>query len=62
VLTGMMAYTHLGPRYETMLAIHILSVEFLMIWLPLGKLMHMFLFVPGRAALGATFERRGVRA
>ena len=62
VLTGLMAFGHVGLRYETMLAVHILSVELLLIWFPFGKLMHTFFFVPSRAQNGAKFERRGVRA
>lgn len=61
VVTGMLAYAHLFARYETMLAIHILSVELLFIWFPFGKLMHAILFIPSRGQLGATFERRGVK-
>jgi nitrate reductase gamma subunit len=61
LVTGVMAYAHLGLRYETMLAIHILSVELLLIWFPFGKLMHTFLFIPTRAQLGAFFQRRGVK-
>jgi nitrate reductase gamma subunit len=62
LVTGMMAFAHVGLRYETMLALHILSVELLFIWIPFGKLMHMFNFIPSRAQLGAWFERRGVQA
>jgi nitrate reductase gamma subunit len=62
VVTGLMAYAHLGPRYEHMLAIHLLSVELLFVWFPFGKLMHAVLFVPSRAAIGSSFERKGVRA
>jgi len=61
LVTGVMAFAHWGPRYETMLAIHLLSVAALMVWIPFGKLMHMFLFVPSRAQLGVKFERRGVK-
>lgn len=61
LITGFMAFAHLGPRYETMLAIHILSFELLLIWFPFGKLMHAFFFIPTRAQQGAFFERRGVR-
>lgn len=62
LVTGLMAYAHLGPRYETTLALHILSAELLFVWLPFGKLMHMFLFIPSRAQEGVKFERRGVQA
>jgi nitrate reductase gamma subunit len=62
LITGVLAFSHIGLRYETMLAVHILTVELLFIYLPFGKLMHMFTFIPTRAQLGAFFERRGVRA
>jgi nitrate reductase gamma subunit len=62
LLTGIMAYAHFGPRYETMLGIHVLSFDLLLIWFPFGKLMHAFLFVPSRAIEGKAFERKGVRA
>jgi nitrate reductase gamma subunit len=61
LVTGVLAYAHLGLRYETMLAIHILSVELLLVWFPFGKLMHTFFFIPTRAQLGAYFQRRGVK-
>ena len=62
LITGFMAYAHTGPRYETLLALHILSVELLMIWFPFGKLMHAVLVFPARFQIGAAFGRRGVRA
>lgn len=62
VLTGLMAYARLGVRYETMLGIHVLSFDLLLIWFPFGKLMHAFLFVPSRAIEGKAFERKGVEA
>jgi nitrate reductase gamma subunit len=62
LVTGLMAFAHLGPRYETMLAIHLLTVAALMVWIPFGKLMHMLLFIPSRAQLGVKFERRGIEA
>jgi nitrate reductase gamma subunit len=62
LLTGAMAFAHLGPRYELMLAIHILSVELLMIWFPFGKLIHGLTIWPSRYQLGVTFGRRGVKA
>ncbi len=62
LVTGFMAFAHLGPRYETMLAIHILSFEAFLVWFPFGKLMHAFFVIPARAQNGAYFARRGVRA
>ena len=62
LLTGILAYGHLLLRYETMLALHLLSVELLIVWFPFGKLTHALLVFPGRFINGAAFERRGVRS
>ncbi|GAB4510378.1 MAG: hypothetical protein Tsb0026_12090 [Sulfuricaulis sp.] len=59
VVTGLIAVAHLGARYETLIAIHILSFELLLIWFPFGKLMHAFLWAPARAVTGYVFTRRG---
>ena len=61
VLTGLLATTPLAGRYEFLLAIHILSVELLMVWFPFGKLMHSFFWIPSRSATGARFAHRGAR-
>lgn len=51
-----------NPVYPTPLAIHLLSVELLLMWFPFSKLMHAFLVIPGRMQLGAMLARRGVKA
>jgi nitrate reductase gamma subunit len=61
VLTGVAAASHLGARYETLLAIHILSVEALLIWIPFGKLMHWFLVFLTRGQTGAHLSHRGAQ-
>jgi nitrate reductase gamma subunit len=61
VITGLMATMHLVQPYETMLAIHILSVDVLLIWFPFGKLMHAFLAFITRGEMGAQLARRGVK-
>lgn len=61
VLTGLIAVSHLGARYETLLAIHMLSVAALLIWFPFGKLMHAFLVFVTRSETGAFYGRRGVK-
>ena len=61
VLTGLMAAGGVGGRYETILAIHLLSVAILLIWLPFGKLMHTFLFFISRGATGARMSWRGAK-
>jgi nitrate reductase gamma subunit len=60
LVTGLMLYTRLGP--PTMLGIHVLTFDLLLIWFPFGKLMHAFFFIPARYIEGVSFERKGVRA
>jgi nitrate reductase gamma subunit len=62
MVTGLMASAHIGPRYETMLAVHFLSVELLFIWIPFSKLVHMIFWLLSRYRIGAFFERKGVKA
>src|SRR6266498_6016953 len=57
--TGMLAYSHVGGPYQTLLGLHILSVALLLIWFPFGKLMHFFYFFTTRGAEGVQFERKG---
>lgn len=61
VLTGLLAVAHIGPRYETMLALHILSFEAFLVWFPFGKLMHSVIVFGSRYTTGFTFTRRGAR-
>jgi hypothetical protein len=41
------------------LAVHLLSVEAMLIWLPFGKLSHAFLIFISRGITGAAFARKG---
>lgn len=59
LVTGMLAYAHLGAPYQTLLAVHILSVELLLVWFPFGKLMHSFTIFIARGVTGMSFERKG---
>jgi nitrate reductase gamma subunit len=61
VVTGLLAVAHVGARYETLLAIHILSFNVFLVWFPFGKLMHSFLAVGSRYTTGLTFTRRGAK-
>ncbi len=47
--------------YRDPLAIHLMSLELLLVWFPFGKLMHAFLFLPGRMQLATFLGRRGVQ-
>ena len=48
--------------YRGPLAVHLLTLELLLIWFPFGKLMHAFLVLPARMQLATFFGRRGVRS
>lgn len=61
VATGMMAVDVDTARTETVLAIHLLAVELMMLWLPFGKLSHVFLLFVSRGLTSAAFARKGIR-
>ncbi|MEZ5841510.1 MAG: hypothetical protein R3D02_14140 [Hyphomicrobiales bacterium] len=62
LLTGYMAFHHLLIRYEGMLALHILSVELLLVVFPFSKLMHTFTLFLARWYTGSAFGRKGVQS
>jgi len=62
LVTGYMAFHRLGIDYTTMLALHILSVELLMIALPLSKLTHAITFALSRYYTGSSNGRRGLQS
>jgi len=61
LLTGYMSYHHLFVPYTTMLALHIISVELLMVMFPFTKLTHAFTFVQSRYYNGMLAGQKGVR-
>ena len=60
VLTGWMAVQHLFLPYTTMLAIHILTVELLLVFLPFTKLFHAFTVFGSRWYNGTVNGHKGV--
>ena len=62
VLTGYLAYNHLLLPYTMMLAVHLLSVELLMVVAPFSKLTHMFSFAMARWHQGYKAGQRGVES
>ncbi len=60
VLTGWMATQHMLLPYTTMLALHILSVEVLLVALPFTKLFHAFTLFGSRWYNGRANAHRGV--
>jgi len=61
-ITGFLVYKHLLLPYTTMLALHILSVEILLIVFPFTKLMHALTLFIARWHSGAEFARKGVES
>jgi nitrate reductase gamma subunit len=59
LVTGLAATAHIGAPYQTLLGLHILSVDVLLIWFPFGKLMHAFYIFPSRGINGAILARKG---
>jgi hypothetical protein len=59
ILTGLMTTAHIGGPYQTLLGLHILSFDVLLIWFPFGKLMHAFYIFPSRAINGTLLARKG---
>ncbi|MGB5611530.1 MAG: hypothetical protein WBM67_02625 [Sedimenticolaceae bacterium] len=62
VLSGYLAYNHLVGPYTLMLALHLLSVELLLVVAPFSKLTHMFSFAMARWYQGYQAGRRGVES
>lgn len=60
LLTGYLAYHHLLLEYTLMLALHILSVELLLVALPFTKLSHVVTLFFARWYNGDAFGRKGV--
>jgi nitrate reductase gamma subunit len=60
LLTGYLAYHHLFVEYTLMLALHLFSVEFLLVLLPFTKLFHTFSVFIARWYNGDFFGRKGV--
>ena len=62
LITGYIAFHRIGMTAPTLLAIHILSVELLLILFPFTKLMHTFTVVLSRWYGGAISGYRGVES
>jgi nitrate reductase gamma subunit len=60
LLTGYLAYHHLIVEYTLMLALHLFSVELLLVLLPFTKLFHTFSLFISRWYNGDFFGRKGV--
>ena len=62
LITGYAACHHMFENYTLTLALHILSVELLLVVLPFSKLFHAFSLFPARWYTGDIAGRKGVAA
>ncbi len=62
LITGYVAYHRIGMSGPSMLAVHIISVELLMVVFPFTKLMHTFTLFMARYYNGAISGYRGVQS
>jgi nitrate reductase gamma subunit len=62
LITGYIAFHRIGMSAPSLIAIHILSVELLMVVFPFTKLMHMFTLILARWYNGAISGYRGVQS
>lgn len=59
MISGVVLVFGIGGRYETLLAIHIISFNALLIWFPFSKLMHAFYIFPSRFINGYMHVKKG---
>ncbi len=62
LFTGYLAFHRIVEPYPTALALHLLSVELMLVIFPFTKLMHTFTAFLGRYYNGAMYGRRGVES
>jgi len=60
VVTGLIAALAPEPK-DTLIAIHVLTFDLLLIWFPFGKLMHAFFLFGSRYTTGVAFAHKGAR-
>lgn len=59
-VTGYMMTHHLWFRYEVLFSLHMISVNILLIWIPLSRISHFIFYFFSRTIHGAQFGKRAV--
>lgn len=59
-LTGYLMFHHVGSPYEKIFSLHMLSVDFLLIWIPLSRISHFMFYFFSRTIHGVEFGKRAV--
>ncbi len=60
MVTGYMLTHHLWFPYDELFSLHMLSVDVLLIWIPLSRISHFMFYFFSRAVHGVEFGKRGV--
>jgi nitrate reductase gamma subunit len=60
MISGYMMTHHLFFRYEVLYSLHMISVNILLIWIPLSRISHFMFYFFSRAIHGAQFGKRAV--
>jgi nitrate reductase gamma subunit len=59
-LTGYIMYHHLGSPYEKLYSLHMITVNVLLIWIPLSRISHFMFYFFSRTIHGVEFGKRAV--
>jgi len=60
MVTGYIMTHHLWFQYEVLYSLHMLSVDVMLIWIPLSRISHFMFYFFSRTIHGAEFGKRGV--
>jgi len=60
MVTGYMMTHHLFFRYEVLFSLHMLSVNVMLIWIPISRISHFVFYFFSKAIHGADFGKRSV--
>ncbi len=60
MVSGYILAHHLFFRYEVAFSLHMLAVDWLLIWLPLSRISHFMFYFFSKAIYGAQFGKRAV--
>jgi nitrate reductase gamma subunit len=60
MVTGYIMTHHLWFPYETLFSLHMLTVDILLIWIPMSRLSHFMFYFVSKAIHGADFGKRAV--
>jgi nitrate reductase gamma subunit len=59
-VTGYMMTHHIGFRYEVLFSLHMIAVDVLLIWIPIGRISHFMFYFFARTFQGAQAGKRAV--